>query len=566
MSLRTLAKRFRAGMGAYMLSGLCLAAAHGAMAAAPSADWPSFFGNDQAWSYSPLDQINTGNVKHLSVAWAFSTGEKGLGATPLVVDGTMYLVAPSNKLFAIDAATGKPALDLFARGAAGTAGRAGRRDPASPWASGLSSSARSTIIMVAVDAKTGHEVWDTQIEDYRQCKCTTSFTPLVAGDKVVIGARGDIAHRAYITAYDAKTGKQAWRFWAIPGKGEPGNDSWQGDQWELGGGSTWFGGSYDAKLNLVYWGVGNPQPMLNAKARPGNNLYTGSLVALDADTGKLKWYFQENPNDSLDYDAIPEPVLVDIKHNGKIEPLLLHPNKSGYDLCAEPRDRQVHRRLVACRSAELDEGAGQGRHPIDPVQTEVGIDKLICPSLYGSRAGNHSTYSPQDRLVVQYLLRGLRLYQGNPADAGQGGRHVHGRLHPPGALDDHQAVHRRVRPADRPTQMDPYDRRTDRLGADLDRRRPDLRRRPVRHRLGAGRQDRQDLVVLLDRRRHFLLTDQLFGRRQAICRDRHRHDGRAGHAGRAALAGVQGQACRRSGSTLFVFALPHGGKGAADAH
>lgn len=392
MIRQMLAKKARAwlGIGAALLFG----GAHGAMAAGMSANWPSFFGNDQAWSYSPLDQINTANVKNLSVAWAFSTGEKGLGATPLVVDGTMYLVAPSNKLFAINAATGQP---LWTYSRAAPQGQLGGLGGAPGIAMGFGLIYLGTLDnhIVAVDAKTGHEVWDTQIEDYRQCKCTTSFTPLLAGDVVVIGARGDIAHRAYIAAYDAKTGKQAWRFWAIPGKGEPGNETWQDGQWELGGGSTWFGGSYDAKLGLVYWGVGNPQPMLNAKARPGNNLYTGSLVALDVKTGTLKWYFQENPNDSLDYDAIPEPVLVDIQHNGKAEPLLIHANKSGYTYVL---NRETGKFVTGWSHVDLlnwSKGLDKDGHPIDPVQTEIGVDKLICPSLYGSRAGNHSTFSPK---------------------------------------------------------------------------------------------------------------------------------------------------------------------------
>jgi alcohol dehydrogenase (cytochrome c) len=388
------AKRGRARLmlAACLLLGVSTSIA-GMARGADSANWPSFFGNDQAWSYSPLDQINRDNVKHLSAAWAFSTAEKGLGATPLVVDGTMYLVAPSNKIFALDAATGK---QLWTYSREAPQGQLGGLGGATGLAMGFGLIFEGTLDnhLVAIDAKTGRQVWDTQIEDYRQCKCTTSFTPLLAGDKIVVGARGDIAHRAYIAAYDAKTGKQAWRFWAVPGKGEPGNDSWQGDQWKLGGGSTWLGGSYDPKLKLIYWGVGNPQPMLNAKVRPGDNLYTDSLVALDADTGKIKWYFQENPNDSLDFDATPEPVLIDVERNGKTEPLVLHPNKSGYTYVL---NRETGKFIAGWSHVDLlnwTKGLDKDGKPIDPVQTEVGIDKLICPSLYGSRAGNHSTYSP----------------------------------------------------------------------------------------------------------------------------------------------------------------------------
>jgi len=308
------AARAWAGLGAVLVP--CLAGS--AVAATTGADWPGFFGDSGAQSYSPLDQINNGNVKNLVVAWAFSTGENGgLGATPLVEGGIMYLLAPNNHLFALDATTGKVIRSLTREVPSGTLGGVGSSTGLAMGFGLLFEGTRDNHL-VAVDAKTGREVWDVQIEDYRQCKCTTSFTPIMAGDKVVVGARGDIAHRGYISAYDAKTGKLAWRFYVIPAPGETGNDSWPKEIWNLGGGSTWYGGSYDPELNLVYWGVGNPQPMLNADARPGANLYTDSVVAIDAATGKLKWYFQENPNDSLDYDSAPEPTLLDIKRDGKV--------------------------------------------------------------------------------------------------------------------------------------------------------------------------------------------------------------------------------------------------------
>lgn len=388
-----LAKTARAwaGLGAVLLPCLWVG---GTQAATVGADWPGFFGNEQAQSFSPLDQINAGNVKNLSVAWAFSTGESQLGATPLVVDGIMYLLAPNNHLFALDAATGKQIWATTREVPSGTLGGVGSSTGLA-MAFGLLFEGTRDNHLVAVDAKTGHEVWDVQIEDYRKCKCTTSFTPIMAGDKVIVGARGDIAHRGYISAYDAKTGKFAWRFYVIPGAGEPDNDSWPKDIWEMGGGSTWYGGSYDPELNLVYWGVGNPQPMLNAGARPGTNLYTDSVVAIDAATGKLKWYFQENPNDSLDYDSAPEPTLIDVNRGGKVEKLLLHANKSGYSYLL---DRATGKFVAGWPHADKitwTKGLDKDGHPIDAVTTEPGVEKLICPSLYGSRAGNHSTYSPK---------------------------------------------------------------------------------------------------------------------------------------------------------------------------
>jgi alcohol dehydrogenase (cytochrome c) len=391
--------RTRAGilgvMAMVVASGSAAAAGIGdAAITGTGANWPSFFGNSQAWSYSGLDQINAGNVGGLVPVWAFSTGEVGLGATPLVVDGVLYLLAPNNHLFALDAATGAELWNLPRPAPKGQLGGVG---PSTGLAFGFGLVFEGTRDnhLVAVDAKTGHEVWDVQVEDYRECKCTTSFTPILAGDKVIVGARGDIAQRGYLAAYDARTGKFAWRFWTLPSPGEPGYDSWPAGMAELGGGSTWYGGSYDPELNLVYWGVGNPQPMLNADARKGANLYTDSVLAIDAATGKLKWYYQEIPNDSLDFDSAPEPTLIDIDRDGKTEKLVLHANKDGYTYLL---DRVTGAFVAAWPHADKinwNKGLDKDGKPIDPVHTEIGVDKLICPSLYGSRAGNHSTYSPR---------------------------------------------------------------------------------------------------------------------------------------------------------------------------
>jgi alcohol dehydrogenase (cytochrome c) len=357
-------------------------------------DWPNFFGNSQAWSYSPLDQVNRENVGRLAPVWAFSTGEKGLGATPLVSDGVMYLLAPNNHLFALDAATGR---QLWSSARPLPKGQVGGFGPSTGLAIGFGLIFEGTLDnhLVAVDAKSGRDVWDVQIEDYRECKCTTSFAPLLAGDKIVVGARGDIAHRSYITAYDAKTGKLAWRFWTVPGPGEPGSDSWPKEILDIGGGSTWYSGSYDPELNLVFWGVGNPQPMLNADVRKGDNLYTDSVVAIDAGTGKLRWYFQENPNDSLDYDSAPEPTLIDVQRGGKTEKLVLHSNKSGYSYLLDRATGKFVAGWPYADAINWTKGLDQNGRPIDELRTQLGIDKLICPSLYGARAGNHATYSPR---------------------------------------------------------------------------------------------------------------------------------------------------------------------------
>ena len=171
--------------------------------------------------------------------------------------------------------------------------------------------------LIALDARNGRPLWNVAVGDVKLAYSIT-MAPLVVKDKVIVGVGGgEFGIRGFIAAYDAKTGKEAWRFYTIPGPGEPGHETWKGDAWKTGGGSVWVTGSYDPELNLTYWGVGNPGPDWNPDQRPGDNLYTDSVVALDADTGTLKWHFQFTPNDAYDYDSVQVPVLADIDVAGQ---------------------------------------------------------------------------------------------------------------------------------------------------------------------------------------------------------------------------------------------------------
>ena len=184
--------------------------------------------------------------------------------------------------------------------------------------------------LVAIDAKSGRMIWNTKVAENAQ-GYALPVSPLVVKDKVIVGvAGGEFGIRGFIAAYDAETGKEAWRFHIIPEPGEPGHDTWPGNSWEHGGGSVWVTGSYDPALNLVYWGTGNPGPDWNAAQRKGDNLYTDSVLALDADTGKLKWHFQFTPNDGYDYDSVQVPVLVDTNWNGAPRKLMMWANRNGF--------------------------------------------------------------------------------------------------------------------------------------------------------------------------------------------------------------------------------------------
>jgi len=360
-------------------------------------NWLTYFGNYAAWSYSSLDQVTRQNVKRLVPVWAFSTGELrgGLMATPLVADGVMYLMGPRNRVFALDAVTGRQIWKYFYELPDGPVPyQNGSRGVAIGY--GLVYFGSLDNHVVALDAKTGREVWQIEIEDVRQCGCNVTSAPLLVKDKVIVGVTaGDSAHRGYLNAYDAKTGKHLWRFYTIPAAGEPGNETWAGDSWKLGGGSTWFTGSYDPELNLVYWGVGNASSDYFGEDRQGENLYTASLIALDADTGKLKWYFQETPHDVYDYDSNAEPMLIDVTGNGQTRKLVVHASKNGF---AYVLDRVTGTYVAGWPYVdELNWTKGLDRNgkPIDQVIPPAGKRTDICPGGAGGRNWQHAAYSPR---------------------------------------------------------------------------------------------------------------------------------------------------------------------------
>jgi alcohol dehydrogenase (cytochrome c) len=184
--------------------------------------------------------------------------------------------------------------------------------------------------LVALDATTGRKRWDVEIAPYKKGYSLT-LAPLALNDKIIVGpAGGELGIRGFIAAYDAKTGREVWRFKTIPEPGEPGHETWSGDAWKHGGASVWLTGSYDPELNLTYWGIGNPGPDWNPAMRPGDNLYSDCVVALDADTGKRKWHFQFTPHDGWDYDSVQIPVLTDLKWKGQPRKVMLWGNRNGF--------------------------------------------------------------------------------------------------------------------------------------------------------------------------------------------------------------------------------------------
>ena len=365
-------------------------------------NWLTYGGTYNAWRYSSLNQINISNVHRLSASWAFQFGEieGGLQCTPLVADGLMYAVGPNNRVVALDAATGKliwsfrhkfPREQRFGYG---------------HFSRGLALGHGNVYLgsldnfVVALDARTGEEVWRVNVEDSRKFGCNITGAPLVIEDMVLVGSTGgDSAHRGHIVAFEGRTGRLRWRFNTIPGPGEKGNETWEGDSWKYGGGAAWMTGSYDPQLRLIYWGIGNPAADLYDEARQGSNLYTGCVVALKADSGEIAWYFQEIPHDVWDYDSAYECILADLPVHGSTRRLLIHPNKGGYVWVL---DRTNGEFVAGWKYMEnlnwstgLDEkGVPQGRR-----QPVVGSPTFICPSWVGARSWNHASYHPNTGLL-----------------------------------------------------------------------------------------------------------------------------------------------------------------------
>jgi alcohol dehydrogenase (cytochrome c) len=359
-----------------------------------------------------LDEINTSNVARLAPQWIFQTGVSGkFQTTPLVLDGVMYITTDSNKAFAIDLLTGREIWSYQSVVPKGVSGCCGEPNRGFAVLGNKLFKVNYEGTILALDLKTGGVLWETVIADYKQGFSATN-APLIVKDMVVTGIAGaEFGTRDFIDAYDVETGKRRWRFWTVPGPGEPGHDTWgPGDAWERGGGSTWVTGTYDPELNLIYWGTGNPGPDMNGKDRPGDNLYTCAVVAVNADTGELVWHFQFTPHDVHDWDAVADPVLVDIMHQGRNVKAVIQANRNGYFYAL---DRANGKFLFAKGYTEIDwaDGIGSDGRPIlVPGKEPSEEGNISCPGLGGGHNWSATTYSPQTSLYYFNSTDGCHIY------------------------------------------------------------------------------------------------------------------------------------------------------------
>ncbi len=364
-------------------------------AAGEPGNWLTYGGTYSNQRYSSLTGITQGNVKNLEQKWIVQNQVPGAWeSNPLVVDGIMYVTQRPNDVMAVDARTGKLfwlyrwTPDPAARVCCGSNNRGVAMLGDTLFMGTLDAH------LIALDAKTGKPIWNIAVADVKLAYSIT-MAPLIVHDKVLVGVGGaEFGIRGFIAAFDPKTGKELWRFYTIPGPGDPGFESWTGDAWKTGGGSVWTMGSFDPALNLVYFGVGNPGPDWNPAQRPGDNLYSDSVVALNPDTGQLKWHFQFTPNDGYDYDSTQVPVLADMDWNGKPTKVMMWANRNGFFYVL---DRETGKFLRGAPFVKVNWASGldaNGR----PIQTPQGPGQPTYPGNQGGTNWYPPAYSPRTGL------------------------------------------------------------------------------------------------------------------------------------------------------------------------
>jgi alcohol dehydrogenase (cytochrome c) len=364
-------------------------------AADEAQNWLTYSANYFGQRYSPLRQIDPTNVRNLEMKWIYQDQVFGSWETsPLVVDGVMYFTQRPNDIVAVDARTGRifwiykylTPNDTKVCCGANNRGLAIRDD--------VLYMGTLDAHLVAVDAHNGRLIWNTKVADYT-LGYSVSHAPLVVKDKVIVGTGGgEYGIRGFIAAYDATSGKELWKFYNTPAPGEPGSDTWTGDSWKSGGGSIWVTGTYDPALNLTYWGTGNPGPDFNPAQRAGDNLYTNSVVALDADTGKLRWHFQFTPGDRYDWDSTQVPVLADANWRGTPMKLLMLANRNAFYYVL---DRVTGKFLLGVPYTKVNWTSGldeNGR----PVQTPQPAGATTWPGQQGGTNWYSPSYSPRTGL------------------------------------------------------------------------------------------------------------------------------------------------------------------------
>jgi alcohol dehydrogenase (cytochrome c) len=367
-------------------------------------NWLMFRRTFDGWGYSPLEEITRDNVSRLQPVWSFATGQvEGHQAPPIVNNGVMFVATPGNQVLALEAKSGN-VLWRYKRPFPED------MTPLHPTSRGVGLYgdkvlfAAAEAVLVALDAKTGKEVWTTKVDDYKK-GYYMSLAPLVVDGKVVLGASGgELGVRGFVAAFDAETGKELWKTYTVPAPGEPGSETWPagGDHYKRGGGSIWVTGTYDPETNLTFWGTGNAAPWFGDQ-RPGDNLYTASVVAFDVNTGAIKGHFQYHPNDSWDWDEVSPPIVVDYRRDGRTVKGLVNVARDGYLWQLERTNGKINfvtGQPYVRQNVFKSLDPKTGRPDIDEAHKPgTGKTAQFCPSLWGGKDWPPVAYSPQTRML-----------------------------------------------------------------------------------------------------------------------------------------------------------------------
>jgi alcohol dehydrogenase (cytochrome c) len=385
------------------------------LASPPGANWTSYNGDYTGRRYSSLREIDSTNVHQLRAAWVFHPGNsQNLEATPIVVGGVMFSTA-ANDVFALDARTGR-LLWRYSRPVS-----SGLLDDAAAHKNrGVAVWQNSVFVqtddahLLALDARSGSLLWDVEYADKTRHYGATA-APLAVKDEVVVGTSGgDSGVRGFLAAFDAATGKKKWHRWTIPAPGEFGSESWPGDSYLHGGAATWMTGTYDPELNILYWTTSNAAPDFVGDTRPGDDPYTACVLALDASTGEIKWYFQFTPHDVYDYDANETPVLVDDRQSGATRRLLLQGNRNGFFYVLDRVSGKFLWAKPFVKKLNWANGIDQSGRPILAGRKPTAEGTYICPGIEGATNWFSPSFNPDTGLFYFVALEGCSTYFAKP--------------------------------------------------------------------------------------------------------------------------------------------------------
>jgi PQQ-dependent dehydrogenase (methanol/ethanol family) len=373
-------------------------------------NWLTYWGEYQGTHYSRLDSITPDNARNLKAQWSYQFGAGNNETVPIVVDGLMFVTGPLNNAAALDARTGRPIWKYVRRLPRIAAHCTVMTNRGFAILGDRLYMATLDTHLVSLDAKTGAVIFDVAVDDYEKGFSIT-HAPLAIDGKIIVGVTaGECGLQGFVDAYDAATGKKLWRQWSIAQKGDPARSTWSGDSAEFGGGPTWMTGTYDADTDTIFWPTGNPGPDYDGSIRQGANLYTCSVLALDAKTGKLKWYFQFTPHDTHDWDATETPVLVDAMFRGKMRKLLIHADRNAFYYVLDRETGQFLHGKAFSRQTWAT-GLDDAGHPIVKPGTDPTPEgTYTCPDANGATNWAAPSYDPKTNLFVIAVREACAIY------------------------------------------------------------------------------------------------------------------------------------------------------------